>query len=192
MEALTVKIPPQYPMTDDELFAFCAANQELRIERDENGQLILMSPTGSSTGHLNFRLTSHLGNWVQLHPNLGYGFDSSTGFRLPDGSMRSPDVSWISREKWDKISVREREKFAPVCPDFVIELASPSDSVEFLTKKMEAWIRNGCRLGWLIDPASVAVHVFTSEGRLIVTGRDQSVAGDPVLPGFRLELRNLL
>jgi Uma2 family endonuclease len=152
MDTVTLNIPTDYPMTDDELFVFCAANKELRIERDELGQLLIISPAGGITGNLNFRLTGILFLWVEKNEKLGYGFDSATGFRLADKSMRSPDVSWVKREKWDALKLEEQEKFTPVCPDFVIELRSKSDSLSELKSKKERWIKNGCELGWLIDP----------------------------------------
>lgn len=187
-----MKIPEQYPMTDDELFAFCAANKELRIERDEKGQLILMSPTGGATGHLNFRLTGIFGKWAEENLALGYGFDSATGFRLPDKSMRSPDVSWIKKEKWDNLPSEEKEKFAPICPDFVIELRSKSDSIHLLKSKMEKWRANGCSMGWLIDPFQEKVYIYeTGKAVQEVTGFHNKLSGEDLLPGFVLDLSKI-
>jgi Uma2 family endonuclease len=192
MEEFILKIPEQYPMTDDELFALCAANKELRIERDELGQLIILPPTGGITGNLNFRLIGIFGKWVNENPHLGYGFDSATGFRLADQSMRSPDVAWVKKEKWDHLKREDQEKFAPVCPDFVIELRSQSDSLSVLKAKMEKWISNGCSLGWLIDPTGETVYVY-SPGKAMetVSGFDKTISGGSLLPGFELDLNRL-
>jgi Uma2 family endonuclease len=191
MDEMILRIPEQYPMTDDELFAFCAANKELRIERDENGQLIIMSPAGGITGNLNFRLTGIFAQWAEQNSHLGYGFDSATGFRLRDKSMRSPDVSWVSKEKWEKLALDDQEKFAPVCPDFVIELRSKSDSISQLKSKMEKWISNGCRLGWLIDPLNKKVYIYTPTSTDELSGFSSKLAGGNVLPGFELDLSRL-
>lgn len=178
-------------MTDDELFAFCAANKELRIERDENGQLIIMSPAGGITGNLNFKLTGIFSQWVETHPDLGYGFDSATGFRLPDKSMRSPDVSWVKKEKWDALSLTEKEKFAPVCPDFVIELRSKSDSLQQLKLKMEKWVSNGCTLAWLIDPIEEKTYIYSGNTVQEISGFASNISGTELLPGFELDLSRL-
>jgi len=190
MESITLIIPEQYPMTDDELFAFCTANKVLRIERNENGQLIVMSPTGSFTGKLNFKITSLFGQWVETNTASGYGFDSAAGFTLPDNSMRSPDVSWIKKERWDNIPLELQERFAPICPDFVIELRSKSDSLNEL--KLEQWIKNGCQLAWLIDPIEEKVYIYqpalpTEE----VTGFENKLNGGSLLPEFELHLSKL-
>ncbi|MCW5912056.1 MAG: Uma2 family endonuclease [Cyclobacteriaceae bacterium] len=192
MDEVILRIPEQYPMTDDELFAFCAANKELRIERDENGQLIIMSPAGGITGNLNFRLTTIFGQWADKHTHLGYGFDSATGFRLKDKSMRSPDVSWVARHKWESLKLEDQEKFAPVCPDFVIELRSKSDSLSQLKLKMEKWITNGCLLGWLIDPLDKKVYIYTPANPAEeISGFSQKLQGGELLPGFELDLARL-
>jgi Uma2 family endonuclease len=193
MDTITLQIPTDYPMTDDELFAFCVANKELRIECDEFGQLIIMSPAGGITGNLNFKLTTFFGQWAEKNQDLRYGFDSATGFRLPDKSMRSPDVSWVRKEKWDALSLAEQEKFAPVCPDFVIELKSKSDSLTELKSKMEKWMKNGCTLGWLIDPSQKKTYIYkVNDEWLEVNGFDQKLSGEGILPGFELPLSKLL
>jgi Uma2 family endonuclease len=192
MDTVTLNIPTDYPMTDDELFAFCAANKELRIERDELGQLLIMSPAGGITGNLNFRLTGIFFLWVEKNEKLGYGFDSATGFRLADKSMRSPDVSLVKREKWDALKLEEQEKFAPVCPDFVIELRSKSDSLSELKSKMEKWIKNGCELGWLIDPIQQKTFIYQATSNTTeVNGFDKKLSGGTLLPGFELDLARL-
>ncbi|MFM7429410.1 MAG: Uma2 family endonuclease [Flammeovirgaceae bacterium] len=192
MESVTLNIPVDYPMTDDELFAFCAVNKELRIERDELGQLIIMSPAGGVTGNLNFRLTGIFFQWVEKS-KLGYGFDSATGFRLADKSMRSPDVSWIKKERWEALKVEDQEKFAPICPDFVIEIRSKSDSLSQLKSKMEKWVENGCKLAWFIDPIQQKSYVYKSHTAVEeITGFDKKLLAEPLLPGFELNLNRLL
>lgn len=178
-------------MTDDEFFLFCQQNRDLRIERTCNGEVILMSPTGSETGMRNSEINRHLGNWNAAH-RLGYVFDSSTGFKLPNGAERSPDASWVSREKWEALSPEERKKFAPVCPEFVIELKSPMDLLQTLQAKMEVWISNGCQLAWLIHPELETVFIYRADGsRDELHGFGRRVSGEDVLPGFELALAAL-
>lgn len=180
-------------MTDDELFELCVANKELRIERDEEGQLIIMSPAGGITGNINFKLTVIFGQWLEKNPHLGYGFDSATGFRLPDKSMRSPDVSFVKKEKWESLSMEEQEKFAPICPDFVIELRSHSDSLPHLKVKMVKWISNGCDLGWLIDPTDEKAYIYKPGVDVQeISGFDKKMLDEKLLPGFELDLSRLL
>jgi Uma2 family endonuclease len=192
MDLVTINIPEEYPMTDDELFAFCAANKELRIERDELGHLIIMSPSGGITGNLNFRISGIFFQWAEMNGQLGYGFDSATGFRLADKSMRSPDVSWVRKTKWDELRLEDQEKFAPIIPDFVIELRSKSDSLSQLKSKMEKWMENGCELAWLIDPTQQKAYIYQPNGALFeVTDFDQRLSGGTLLPGFELDLAKL-
>jgi Uma2 family endonuclease len=192
MDLVTINIPEEYPMTDDELFAFCAANKELRIERDELGQLIIMSPSGGITGTLNFRISGIFFQWAEMNGQLGYGFDSATGFRLADRSMRSPDVSWVRKTRWDELRLEDQEKFAPICPDFVIELRSKSDSLSQLKSKMEKWMENGCELAWLIDPIQQKTYIYQPNVAVYeVTDFDQKLSGGTLLPGFELDLARL-
>src|SRR5258708_3737499 len=192
MDEVILKIPEHYPMTDDELFELCVANKELRIERDENSQLIIMSPAGGITGNINFKLTTIFGEWVEKNSHLGYGFDSATGFRLRDKSMRSPDVSFVKKEKWEALTLEDQEKFAPLCPDFVIELRSKSDSLAQLKNKMEKWISNGCGLGWLIDPIEKKSYIYRPiQVAQEVAGFDKKLSGENLLPGFELDLKRL-
>jgi len=144
---------PQHimPLSDDELFELCASNSELVIERNSNGELIIMSPTGGLTGNRSSRLLYELYAWNE-QANSGYVFDSSTGFLLADKSMLSPDTSFIDKSKWEAIPIEKQEKFPPICPDFIIELRSPSDELKYVKGKMDVWIKNGCRLAWFIDP----------------------------------------
>ena len=189
MEPVILKFTPNTQFTDDELFEFCVANKELRIERNKNGQIVIMPPTGSASGKRNFKASTLFGYWALTHENLGYGFDSSTGFRLPSGAMRSPDTAWIKKERWDSLSGSEQRKFAPLTPDFVIEIRSESDSLNELQDKMQEWIENGCRLAWLIDPLEEKAYVYTTQGLVnTVETFNSTLSGGDVLPGFELDL----
>jgi Uma2 family endonuclease len=177
-------------LTDEQFYRLCEDNPELRLELTAEGELIVMSPTGSKTGLRNSRLTTQLGEWARKHGN-GVAFDSSTGFSLPNGSKRSPDASWLSRERWDALTAEEQEGFAPVCPDFVVELRSPRDSVDALKKKMSEYIDNGASLGWLVDPIEKRVHVFRPGERVQCLESPSRLGGDPILSGFVLDLDDI-
>ena len=178
-------------LTDDEFFHFCQQNRDLRIERTCKGEVIIMSPTGTRTGLRNSEINFQLQSWNKQR-QAGYVFDSSTGFKLPNGSERSPDASWVSREKWEALSSEEQEKFAPLCPEFVIELKSPSDLLPTLRDKMEVWMSNGCRLGWLIYPELETVFIYRADGsRDELHDFGRRVSGEDVLPGFELDLSAL-
>lgn len=145
--------------TNDEFFDFCQRNKGMRIEMDKTGDITIIPPNGSETGKRNFKLTGKFAIWVEK-TGTGVGFDSSTGFRLPNGAKRSPDLSWIKLEKWNAIPTAKRKKFAPICPDFVIELRSETDSFTKLKNKMLEYIENGASLGWLIDSKERKVYVY--------------------------------
>ncbi|NOS94182.1 MAG: Uma2 family endonuclease [Cyclobacteriaceae bacterium] len=192
MDVFTLRFPAEDSLTDDELFRICTANKELRIERDEFGQLLIMSPAGSFSSNRNFVLNGIFAKWVELNPHLGYGFDSSGGFILPDRSMRSPDAAWIKKERWESLTQDDQEKFAPICPDFVIELRSKSDSLPQLKHKMEKWIANGVELGWLIDPIEQKAYVYQPNKEVIeVLDFQHKLTGNTLLPGFELDLQRL-
>ncbi len=189
MEPVVLKFPSSRQFTDDELFDFCVANKELRIERDKRGQIIIMAPTGATSGKQNFKVSALFGRWALANEHLGYGFDSSTGFRLPNGAMRSPDTAWIVKERWEQLSVEDQKKFAPLTPDFIIEIRSESDSLKELQDKMLEWIENGCRLAWLIDPVEQKAYVYMPEGLTqTINSFDENLSGVDVLPGFALDL----
>ena len=175
-------------LTDDAFFEFCQQNQDLRIERTRSGEIIIMSPKGSRTGLRNSEINRQLANWNSRH-RLGYVFAPSTGFTLPDGSGRSPDAAWVSRAAWEALAQDEQEKFAPVCPGFIIELKSPADPLPVVQDKMETWMANGCRLAWLIYPEVETVFIYYADGRRDeLHGFGRRVSGEDVLPGFELEL----
>ena len=159
MNALTVSLKSVIDMTDDQFFQLCQNNRELRFERNANGELIIMSPAGGETGNRNGRLNQQLFNWTDAD-GTGIAFDSSTGFKLPNGADRSPDASWIKLERWDALTDEEKRKFPPICPDFVIELLSPSDSLKTTQEKMKEYIDNGVRLGILINWKSRQVEIY--------------------------------
>lgn len=184
---LPIKIRHAALLDDEALFAFCAANPELRIERSPNGEILIMPPTGGESGRLNFRIAMQLGRWVE-RDGTGVGFDSSTGFLLPNGAERSPDASWISLARWDALTRAQRRSFPPLCPDFVIELKSPSDSLASLQEKLEEYIACGARLGWLLDPDARTVHVYRPNSAPNVLNGPSSVDAAPELPGFVLDL----
>ena len=179
--------PALQRMSDHEFFEFCQANPELRIERTSEGDLIIMPPTVSDAGRRNFNLTVDFGRWAEVD-GTGIGFDSSTGFTLPNGAMRSPDVAWVPRPKWEALSVEQRQSFAPLCPDFVVELRSPSDALRSLQAKMREYIANGARLGWLIDPFERRVYVYRPGAEVECLENPSAVSGDPMLRGLSLNL----
>ena len=175
--------------TRDDFYAFCQDNPTYKFEREPNGRIIVMPNTGGKTGLRNSKLNLRIGLWNEEN-GLGEVFDSSTAFDLPDGSTRSPDVAWISRERWEALNEREQEKFPPICPDFVIELLSPSDSLNATKAKMtDVWMANGCRLAWLIDPKTETTHIFRANGEIqIVQGFDKPLSGEDVLVEFAMRL----
>ena len=172
--------------TEDEFFDFCQINSDLRIERSAGGEIIVMTPAGGYSGYQSGEVFTQLKVWASKD-GTGVAFDSSTGFRLPNGGMRAPDAAWVKLSRLKKLSRKEKEKFIPLCPDFVIEVASPTDTLARLREKMEEYREAGLRLGWLILPASKQVEAYTSE-RVQTLRAPEMLNGDPVLPGFRLVL----
>jgi Uma2 family endonuclease len=177
-------------VTPEQFEQLCAEYRDLRLELTSTGELIVMPPTGSETGRSNFNLTTQLGVWSRQE-GTGVGFGSNAGFTLPNGAIRSPDASWIKRERWDSLTKQQKEKFAPICPDFVVEIRSPSDSLTQLFLKMFEYVENGALLGWLIDPSKRQVYVYTPNEETMVLENPETVSGDPLLPGFKLELAEL-
>jgi Uma2 family endonuclease len=170
-------------LTPAYLLDVSAQNPGWTVERSANHQLLLMPPTNSETGNRNFRLSTKLGIWNETH-HLGHGFDSSTGFTLPNGAIYAPDVAWISRERWAALLDAERQTFAPIAPDFVLELRSPEQPMTGLKAKMSEYVDNGVRLAWLVDPGSQRTFVFEANGDIHTVPFEQALSGGEVLPGF--------
>ncbi|MDQ4078544.1 MAG: Uma2 family endonuclease [Chloroflexota bacterium] len=180
-------IPPEVHYDDEALFDFCATHPEWRIERTATGELVLMSPTGGETGRRNALLTAALVVWAE-QDGSGVAFDSSTGFRLPDGAVRSPDAAWVLRQRLATLSAEEQQHFLPLCPDFVIELRSATDDLAPLLAKMEAYQANGASLGWLIDPSAQRIYVYRAALPVEQLDAPAEISAAPVLPGFSLSL----
>jgi len=178
-------------LSDEEFYDFCQQNPHLRIERDEDGQIIFEMPPRTKTSIKNLDIAIEVGLWNRQH-KLGYVTDSNGGFTLPDSSVRVPDVAWVSRERWDALSESDRDKFAKICPYFVIELMSDPDERYTLPAKMEKYLRNGVRLAWVIDPFEQQTTVYQPGQEPQTVPFDQPLAGGDVLPGFALTLRTLL
>jgi len=175
-------------MTDKEFLHFCKENETLHFERDEKGNIIVMPPTVYNTGIKNSDIITELNNWNRKL-NLGKVLDSSTGFTLPDGSNRSPDAAWVSNEKHHALTDIEKNKFAPVCPEFIVELRSKSDRLSYLKEKMQMWIRNGVHLAWLIDPIDQKAYIYRKDGSTeTVNNFEVHLDGEDVLSGFELDL----
>ncbi|MBV8885993.1 MAG: Uma2 family endonuclease [Chroococcidiopsidaceae cyanobacterium CP_BM_RX_35] len=191
MTALTLNLDAIVQLTDDVFSALCRANPEIKFERTAKGELIVMPPTGGESGSRNRKLTQRLGNWTD-EDKTGEAFDSSTMFQLPNGAYRSPDAAWILLERWEALSPKEREAFPPICPDFVVELRSPSDSLKTLQNKMQEYIDNGARLGWLLNPQDQQVEIYRRGQEKEVLSSPTNLSGEEVLPGFVLDLRGIL
>ncbi|MBD2083025.1 Uma2 family endonuclease [Leptolyngbya sp. FACHB-17] len=187
---LAVHFPALAQMTTEQFYEFCMANSELRIERTATGEVIIMPPTFSDTGNRNFNLAVQLGVWAEQE-GTGIGFDSSSGFTLPNGATRSPDASWIRLDRWNALSDQQKASFAPICPDFVIELRSASDSLSDLQLKMQEYIDNGARLGFLIDRNPRTVHVYRPNTMHQIIQSPDSVSAEPELPGFVLQMAKI-
>jgi Uma2 family endonuclease len=190
MTALVINLRPTIELSDDEFYEFCQHNPELRIERTATGALVVMPPTGGGSGKRNFSLTTQLGIWVE-QTQLGEGFDSSTVFRLPNGANRSPDVAWVSNDRWNALTLEEQERFPPIAPDFVIELRSRTDDVEDLEAKMQEYMENGVRLGWLLDPIAQQVKIYRQGQSVETLQNPTTLSGEAVLPGFVLDLSRI-
>lgn len=177
-------------LTEEQFVLLCQENPELRLELTAQGELIIMPPTGSEGGWRSGRTFYLLTAWADQE-GTGLSFDSSTGFTLPNGAIRSPDASWLRRKRWTALSKAQREQFAPICPDFVAEVRSQSDKLSDLREKMQEYIDNGARLGWLIDPFDKRVYIYRPGQPVEIREDPESLSGDPVLPGFTFAVRTL-
>jgi Uma2 family endonuclease len=162
----------------------------LQFERTANGEILIMPPTGGETGNRNIELAFQVQAWSR-HNRLGIAFDSSTGFKLPNGATRAPDASWVRRERWEALSKEQRQKFVPLCPDFVVELRSPSDSLKETQEKMQEYMANGARLGWLIDPQTRQVEIHRPNRDVKILDNPTNISGEDVLPEFILDFTSI-
>ncbi|MFM5998426.1 MAG: Uma2 family endonuclease [Dolichospermum sp.] len=188
MTAVTLQMPKSLKFTDDKFVEMVAANKDLRLELSSQGELSIMSPTGGETGDRNLELGGQVWFWNRQN-GLGKAFDSSTGFKLPNGATRSPDVYGIKIERWNALTPEQRKRFLPLCPDFVIELVSESDDLADTQAKMREYIANGLRLGWLINPKNKQIEIYRQNQEVEVLESPTSLSGEDVLPGFILDLQ---
>lgn len=191
MTAITLNLNSIIKLTQEQFYQLCQANPDVKLERTTEGRIIVMPPTGGETGDCNSEINFQLRAWNK-RTQLGKVFDSSTGFSLPKGGDRSPDASWVNLERWNALSSLEQTGFPPLCPDFVIELRSPTDQLKVLQEKMQEYINNGVRLGWLIDPKNKCVEIYRPNHPLEVLRSPTSLSGEDVLPGFVLDLVDIL
>jgi Uma2 family endonuclease len=188
MTALMLDLESIVSLTDDQYYELCRVNRDLRIERTAQGKLMIMSPTGGETGNRNIEISYQLQAWSRRN-SLGFAFDSSTEFKLPNGANYSPDASWVKREEWDRLTAEQKRKFPPIAPDFVIELRSETDSLKQLREKMQEYMKAGVQLGWLIDPKQKQVEIYKLGRAVEIIENAETVSGEDVLPEFVLDLK---
>ncbi len=186
VNALEIKFE-SFKLTDEQFYQICQDNRDLRFERNHNGDMIIMPPTGGETGERNSEINFQIKLWNKQY-KLGKVFDSSTGFTLPNGADRSPDSAWISLDKWNNLTSEQRQKFLPLCPDLVIELPSPSDSLKSLQEKMQEYIENGTKLGWLINRKDRQIEIYRRDKEVEILDNPTTLLGEDVLPNFVLNL----
>ena len=187
---VVLRLKPVITLTDDQLFELCQLNRDWRIEYTAQGELIVMPPTGWETGNRNAEITFQVQSWAR-GDQTGVASDSSTGFKLPNGATRSPDAAWVRRSRLTGLTREQKQKFLPLCPDFVIELRSPTDNLQAVLDKMQEYMDNGAQLGWLLDPLTRRVHVYLPQRPPEILEAPNSVSADPLLPGFVLDLRKI-
>jgi Uma2 family endonuclease len=188
MYTLTLNFPPDLQLTADQYERLAAANRDLRMELTADGKLIIMPPTGGISGKRNADLTYQLQAWSRQNLT-GVVFDSSTEFKLPNGAFRSPDAAWVDQSRWNALTPEQQETFPPICPDFVVELRSKTDSLKELRAKMQEYMENGCRLAWLINPQDQQVEVYRLNQTVEILAAPKMLSGEDVLPGFVLDLQ---
>lgn len=187
MTAMTLALQPVYTLSDEQFRELCLVNPELRLEKTATEELVIMPPTVGETGRQNAKLIFQVQLWNQQY-QLGEVFDSSTGFILPNGATRSPDVSWVEKSRWEALTTEQKEKFIPLCPDFAVELVSPSDSVQKTRLKMEEYRDNGCQLGWLINRKENVVEIYQPNTSIKIVTLPANLSGEKILKGFNLSL----
>jgi len=190
MTALTLNLNPIMTLSYEQFYKLCQENENLRFERNINGELIIMSPTGGETSKSNANLVIQLGLWNE-QTQLGEVFDSNGGFILPNGAVRSPDVSWVEKSRYSALTSAEKEKFLPLCPDFVIELLSPTDNLKNTQVKMLEYLDNGCLLGWLINRKNQQVEIYRPTQTVEILESPATISGENVLPGFILNFQKI-
>jgi Uma2 family endonuclease len=187
---LVMRVRPVLDLSEDQFFELCQLNRDLRIERNAEGELLIMPPAGWETSDRNSEINMQLRLWAK-RDGTGVATDSSGGYTLSNGATRAPDAAWIARARLEQISAERREKFLPACPDFVLELRSPSDRLEDVHDKMREYLDNGARLGWLLDPVPRHVYIYRPDAPVERLENPETISGDPVLPGFVLDLREV-
>lgn len=188
MNAVTINFNPIVKLTDDQFYQLCRSNPDVKFERNAQGELIIMPPTGGETGNRNAEAGADFVIWNR-QTKLGKVFDSSTCFKLPNGADRSPDIAWIKQERWDALTVEQKEKFPPIAPDFVLELMSPTDTLKETQAKMQEYMENEVKLGWLIDRKTRRVEIYRQGKPAEVLLSPTELSGEDVLPGFVLNLQ---
>lgn len=190
MTAYTISFNNVFEMTDEQFYQLCRTNPEIKFERNTQGELIIMPPTGGETGKRNASLTARFVIWNE-QVKFGEVFDSSTCFKLPNGADRSPDVAWIRQDRWDALTPEQKEKFPPIAPDFVLELVSPSDRLKDIQAKLQEYIDSGVKLGWLIDPKTRLVEIYRPDRAIERLEAPATLSGEPILPDFVLNVEFL-
>jgi Uma2 family endonuclease len=190
MTAYTINLNPVIRMTDEQFYELCRANPDVKFERNARGDLLIMAPTGGETGQSNANLTADFVIWNRKS-QLGIVFDSSTGFKLPNGANRSPDVAWVRRDRWEILTPEQRKRFPPIAPDFVLELMSPTDTLQETQAKMREYIENGVKLGWLLDSETKRVEIYRSSEDVEILDAPKTLSGEDVLPEFTLNLDSI-
>ncbi|MDY6781111.1 MAG: Uma2 family endonuclease [Cyanobacteriota bacterium] len=191
MTIVTLDLSPVIKLTDQQFEQIAAINGDARLELTAKGELVVMPPTGGETGDRNFELDGQLWLWNRQN-RLGKAFDSSTGFRLPNGATRSPDLAWVPIERWNALTSQQRKRFLPLCPNFAVELVSESDNIEQTRQKMQEYLDNGLLLGWLINPRTQTVEIYRPNQTVEILSSPQTLSGEEVLPGFILDLQPIL
>ena len=187
---VVLKLTPVVNLTDDQLFELCQLNGDWRIEYTAQGELIVMPPTGGETSNRNAEITYQVQSWTRVD-QTGVAFDSSGGFKLPNGATRSPDAAWVRRSRLAGLTGEQKQKFLPLCPDFVVELRSPTENLQAVLDKMQEYLGNGAQLGWLLDPLTRRVHVYLPQRSPEIIEAPSTVSADPLLPGFVLDLQKI-
>ncbi len=187
---IVLRLSPLIELTEEQFAQFCELNRDLRIERTATGELEIMSPTKGYTGTKNGEAFRQLANWT-VRARTGMAFDSSSGFTLPNGAMRSPDASWVSLSRLSTLTPEDEDRFLPLCPDFVLELRSDTDRLSVLQAKMQEYIANGAQLGLLIDPQDKRVYIYRPDSEVQTLQNPETISADPILPGFTLDLREV-